>query len=181
MNEKKIYITELGLECEMAHTPLNKSESEIESRIRESEDSCQVKAHSKPWVVRLIVANALMCGGTLIGTTTVVTAAHCVCTGNIFKGNLKCTNQLDQWEETRLIMGDHDRTKTDCQDQQCFRVRLAQPHKDWNGNVYFPFVLNHILRNSKDAISLNHVFFQKKVIFDSEMILLCLLLIGKLS
>ena len=100
-----MYIFELGLECNVDDTKSKKSESEIESRIRESEDSCQVKAHSKPWVVRLNIADTVLCGGTLIGTKAVITAAHCVCTGNLLHGNLTCT----QWKNTTLIIGDHER------------------------------------------------------------------------
>ena len=65
----------LGLECENDY---GNSKSEMQNRIRESEDSCQVKPHSKPWIVRLKRGNRGLCGGTLIGAKTVITAAHCV-------------------------------------------------------------------------------------------------------
>ena len=144
----------------------NKSKSEIESRIRESEDSCQVKAHSKPWVVRLIVAvpgGIMQCGGTLIGTKTVVTAAHCVCK--------PYTNICNLEKDITLIMGDHHMTRTDCRDQitrpeneQCFiGVKSAQAYKEWNGNVYFPFVFNYILPIQNPILSrcITFFFFKK--------------------
>ena len=112
----------------MDYEPSNKSKSEIQSRIRESEDSCQVKAHSKPWIVRIIVADSSMCGGTLIGKKTVVTAAHCV--------SPRFTNV------TKVIIGDHHRTDTDCEgieNEQCRNVTFIDVHKDWTGNVFCSF------------------------------------------
>ena len=45
-------------------------------------NACEVKPHSKPWIVRLndLVHNkTLNCAGTLISTNVVLTAASCVC------------------------------------------------------------------------------------------------------
>ena len=131
--KKNIYIIELGLECKEDDKRSKKLESEIENRIRESEESCQVKPHSKPWIVRLRLGDADYCGGTLIGTKTVVTAAHCL-------GNLA----HERWKQTTVIIGDHHRTDSDCGDdrienEQCFNVTVADWYKDWNGNVFCPF------------------------------------------
>ena len=146
-------IIALGLECEMDYTKSKKSEPEIDSRIRESEDSCQVKAHSKPWVVRLNVADKKFCGGTLIGTKTVVTAAHCMCEGSLLDGDLNC-NEL--WKNTTLIIGDHERTTTDCSDkmekEQCFGVEYVNVHKNWTGNIYFSIFTQSYLNVTKNAI-----------------------------
>lgn len=136
----KIYITELGLECAKDYTKPKKPEADIENRIRESEDSCQVKPHSKPWIVRLKIGDKGYCGGTLIGKKTVITAAHCVCEGNLFEG-MTC----NLWENTTVILGDHHRTETDCGDtiekEQCFRIKFAEVYKDWNGNVICAFCI----------------------------------------
>ena len=107
----------------------------MESRIRESEDSCQVKPHSKPWIVGLTtLAGVGFCGGTLIGIKTVVTAAHCTCIPN----TLNC----DRWKETEVIIGDHHRTTTDCnktlENEQCFRIEFGEVYKEWNGNIFCP-------------------------------------------
>ena len=132
--KQKIYISKLGLDCINDDAKSNKSESEIESRIRESEDSCQVKPHSKPWVVRLTVNDQFICGGTLIGKKTAVTAAHCV--------------YREYIDVTKVILGDHHRTGTDCYDknekEQCLGVKVLEVHKKFNSKysiVVMYFVL----------------------------------------
>ena len=151
----KTNIIELGLQCKMDYTKSKKSESEIESRIRESEDSCQVKAHSKPWVVRLNIADKYLCGGTLIGTKTVVTAAHCICEGSLSDGDLNCT----QWKNTTLIIGDHERTTTDCSDnmenEQCFGIEYVKVHKNWTGNIFCP-IFTQLYLNVKRTSTISH-------------------------
>ena len=133
----KICLIDLGLECENDY---GKSKSEIQNRIRESEDSCQVKPHSKPWIVRLKIGEKGLCGGTLIGIKTVVTAAHCICTGYSISGDLNCT----WWKNTTLIIGDHHRTTTDCierfENEQCFNITYGEPHKNWTGKIFSPLL-----------------------------------------
>ena len=98
----------------------------------ESEDSCQVKPHSKPWAVRLEIGSSRFCGGILIGAKSVLTAAHCICLLSL--GGLNCT----YWRQTTVILGDHHITNTDCRDrienEQCFDVQYGEPHPKYNGN-----------------------------------------------
>ena len=155
--KQKIYITKLGLDCINDDAKSNKSESEIESRIRESEDSCQVKPHSKPWVVRLTINGVFVCGGTLIGKKTVVTAAHCY-----------------PHDVTTVIIGDHHRTGTDCDDgiendenEQCIGVKFAEVHKKFDSKysiVVMYFVLFLLKYIASGTLSLNHVSQIKRLV-----------------
>ena len=154
----KICLIVLGLECENDY---GNSKSEMQNRIRESEDSCQVKPHSKPWIVRLKRGKRGLCGGTLIGVKTVITAAHCTCKGYVISGTLNCT----LWKHIKLIIGDHYRSGTDCEDtlenEQCFNITYGEQHKNWTGNIFFSFAANYIYvkeNNTPDALSLNLCF-----------------------
>ena len=69
-------------------------------RILESEYSCQVKPHSKPWIV-----NYGGCWGTLIGKRVVLTALH-------------CTTFVGQW----VSIGDHDKS-TEEEGEQRIKIK----------------------------------------------------------
>ena len=94
-------------------------------------NACEVKAHSKPWIVTLYghrlwhkfdTVVAQTCAGTLISRNIVITAAHCVClvvsyqvgkcvTKNIVAVN--ATHNITQVSLTEVIIGDHNTQKFD--------------------------------------------------------------------
>ena len=102
-------------------------------------NSCQVKPHSKPWMARMNLDGfGHYCGGVLIGTRFVLTAAHCICwTGQIGRN---CTG----WKYMTVILGDHD-LKSDLtatkippeskkvSEQQEIKIEYAEPFGKWNG------------------------------------------------
>ena len=92
-------------------------------------DACEVKPHSKPWIVNITpqMMSKFRCGGTLIGKRFVLTAAHCVC-----KGAPPC----DWWKKVHMnevTVGDHDRRKDDNGEKR-IGIKDVIPHEKYNGN-----------------------------------------------
>ena len=106
-------------------------------------DSCQVKPHSKPWMANLERKTyygygpfSHHCGGVLVGTRTVLTAAHCI---RRFLGPMG-----DSWEDLIVILGDHDLgTKSNSTkrqlgsriglEQQEIKIEFGEAFPKWKG------------------------------------------------
>ena len=91
-------------------------------------DACEVKPHSQPWMVWVhlnIPHDQPGCGGSLIGSKYVLTAAHCVC-----KDRVDCNNYI----YTYVILGNHDINVVD-EGEIKINVTRAIIHEDYKGKI----------------------------------------------
>ena len=111
----------VGLECDETSTGLGRVGGP---------DACQVKAHSKPWMVYL----SRGCGGTMISKRVVLSAAHCIC--KVLWGSVtQPAGECNGWVGQTVIVGEHDTEKIEDGDQK-FEIEMALAHKAWTGIRY---------------------------------------------
>jgi hypothetical protein len=105
-------------------------------------NACQVKAHSKPWIVSLRQKQTKRqwCAGTLIASKLVLTAAHCICKSfpicafvgncNLWEISPNCT----KWKNSSVIAGDHDLEQIDDGEQE-IDVKYGHAHEKWRQSM----------------------------------------------
>jgi secreted trypsin-like serine protease len=93
-------------------------------------NSCQVKAHSKPWIVSLRQQKnkRQWCAGTLIGSNLVLTAAHCIC----YRWEIRPNCSI--WKTISVIAGDHDLKQID-EGEQEIDVKYGHAHEKWRQSM----------------------------------------------
>uniref|UniRef100_A0A7N5K3B2 Coagulation factor VII n=1 Tax=Ailuropoda melanoleuca TaxID=9646 RepID=A0A7N5K3B2_AILME len=99
-----------------------------------------------PWQAILKVKGALLCGGTLLDASWVVSAAHCF-------------EKLSNWKNLTVVLGEHDLSKDEGEEQERHVTRVIIPNK------YIPRQTNH-------DIALLHL--SRPVTFTDHVVPLCL-------
>ncbi|XP_057163092.1 coagulation factor VII isoform X2 [Ursus arctos] len=99
-----------------------------------------------PWQAILKVNGALLCGGTLLDASWVVSAAHCF-------------EKLSNWKNLTVVLGEHNLSEDEGEEQERHVTRVIIPNK------YIPRKTNH-------DIALLHL--SRPVTFTDHVVPLCL-------
>ncbi|XP_045628918.1 coagulation factor VII isoform X1 [Ursus americanus] len=94
-----------------------------------------------PWQAILKVNGALLCGGTLLDASWVVSAAHCF-------------EKLSNWKNLTVVLGEHNLSEDEGEEQERHVTRVIIPNK------YIPRKTNHdiaLLHLSRPVTFTNHV------------------------
>ena len=94
-------------------------------------NACQVKAHSKPWIVNLRnidlpLGKVQWCAGTIVGSNLVLTAAHCIC------DRWEISPYCSKWKNSSVIGGDYNTKQID-EGEQEIDIKYGDAHKKYMG------------------------------------------------
>ncbi|KAM9311465.1 ovochymase-1 [Gastrophryne carolinensis] len=134
INNLWLYFTASDKKCGVQ--PLKKSPTnflEANSRIVGGEDAA---VGGQPWTVSIQYRSRHICGGSLVGRTVVVTAAHCIYPAS-----------REKMSHMVVVVGEYDRNVTDPQEQNIpvTNVKVHQEYRN-DGSMRFDIALIYLAR-----------------------------------